>query len=481
VSATIFEKSQEKQRAYSLPKDNAAWQNYFPPTSLLRKTPLNLPEVSELDLTRHFVGLSHRNVGIDNLFYPLGSCTMKFNPRINEWCASLPIFAKIHPLAPDELVQGTLRIIFELLSFLCPLTGMQAGSLAPNAGAQGELVGIQMIAAYHRQQGNVHKNEYLIPDSAHGTNPASVRMAGFKVKTIASDKSGDIDLEDLKKNLSASTAGLLLTNPNTLGLFSAKVLQITNLVHQAGGLLYYDGANLNPIMTIAKPGEMGFDVMHLNLHKTFSTPHGGGGPGSGPVLSNEKLAPFLPTPYVVENNGKFQRIWESPSSIGRIATFQGNFGIYLRALCYLKCNGWFGLRKAAENAVLNANYVKARLRDVLHIPFENHCMHEFVAQADRLNAREVRALDIAKRLLDYGFYAPTIYFPLILKEVMLIEPTETESKKTLDAFIDALKKIVEEANSDPKKLLEAPHTLPVKRLDEAMAARKPHVVSSKRS
>lgn len=475
---TVFKKSQKNQKAYSLPQNVSEWEAFSPPHSLLRKSALNLPELSELDLTRHYIGLSKKNVGIDNVFYPLGSCTMKFNPRVNEVCANLPPFLRAHPLAPDETVQGCLRIIFELLSFLMPLTGLQAGSVTPNAGAQGELTGIQMIAAYHKSRGDLTRTEFLIPDSAHGTNPATVRMAGFKVKTLHSGSDGDIDLNELKQAISSSTAGLMLTNPNTLGLFSTKVVEIARLIHEAGGLLYYDGANFNPILTISKPSGMGFDVMHLNLHKTFSTPHGGGGPGAAPVLCTEALAPFLPTPHVVLEKGKFKRVWESSSSIGRVASFQGNFGIYLRALAYIKLNGLYGLRKVAENAVLNANYLKSKLKSILHIPFDGPCMHEFVAQVDQFGAQGVRALDVAKRLLDYGFYAPTVYFPLILKEVLLIEPTETESKRTLDLFVEAIRAICKEAADNPQTVLDAPHTLPVKRLDEVLAARNPILTES---
>jgi glycine dehydrogenase subunit 2 len=470
---TIFEKSQAGQHAYSLPVDDCEFQKFTLPESVQRKEPLRLPEVSELDLTRHFSWLAHKNVGIDNLFYPLGSCTMKLNPRVNEWAASLPGFVRTHPLAPDETVQGNLELIYDFLQILCKLNGMAAGSLLPNAGAQGEFVGVRMIAAYHDKHKDGNRKEILIPDNAHGTNPATARMAGYSAVTIGSNSEGDIDLEDLINKLSERTAGLMLTNPNTLGLFSAKILDIAKLVHDKGGLLYYDGANLNPILQIARPGDMGFDVMHVNLHKTFSTPHGGGGPGSGPVLCNDKLKDFLPVPNVELKQGTYRVNWKNEASIGKIASFHGNFGIYLRAYLYAKLHGNYGLRRIAEASVVNANYLKKKISDIFTIPFPQPCMHEFVVQADNYLDKGIKALDIAKRLLDYGFYAPTVYFPLIIKECMLIEPTESESKMTLDQFIEILHKIVEEIHSNPDLVKQAPYTTPVRRLDEAQAARKP--------
>lgn len=466
---TIFDQSQKGQHAYSLPEEAPEFLNYFPPAGLLRQDPLFLPEVSEIDLTRHFTNLSRKNMGIDTAFYPLGSCTMKLNPRVNEWCAALPGFARTHPLAPPETVQGNLTIIRELIHLLCHICGMSAGTLAPNAGAQGEFVGLSLIAAYHRHRKDNGRKEILIPDAAHGTNPATAAMAGYKVVPIRTNTQGDLDLEHLSSSVSERTAGLMLTNPNTLGLFSPVITDIAHIVHAAGGLLYYDGANLNPLLNIVRPGDMGFDVMHVNLHKTFSTPHGGGGPGSGPVLCNEKLKPFLPTPRV-ENK---TLIWEDPLSIGKIASFHGNFGIYLRAYLYAKLHGHFGLRRIAEIAVLNANYLKAKLSELFTAPFPQYCMHEFVLQADNYLQEGVRALDIAKRLLDYGIHAPTIYFPQLIKECLLIEPTEAESKATLDRFISVLHQIVEEVKSDPDLVKSAPHTLPVSRLDEVQAAKHP--------
>lgn len=473
MTKTIFEKSQPGQHAYSLPADDPEFQKFHPPIPLLRKTALDMPEVSELDLTRHFNGLAGRNMGIDTNFYPLGSCTMKFNPRVNEWCANLSGFTKTHPLAPEETVQGNLQIIHDLIQSLCHLGGMSAGSLTPNAGAQGEYVGIRMISAFHQKQKDFKRNEILIPDNAHGTNPATAAMAGFTIIPIRTNSEGDMDLNHLKQMVSERTAGLMLTNPNTLGLFSPVITEIAAIVHQAGGLLYYDGANLNPMLNIVRPGDMGFDVMHINLHKTFSTPHGGGGPGAGPVLCNEKLKEFLPVPRVEKRGETYVIVWEDSASIGKIASFHGNFAIYLRAYLYIKLHGQYGLRKIAEVSVLNANYLKKSMETLFTVPFKQPCMHEFVVQADHYLDKGIKALDIAKRLLDYGIHAPTIYFPLIIKECMLIEPTESESKQTLDEFIEVMRKIVEEIKEKPELIKSAPHTLPVTRLDETMAAKKP--------
>lgn len=473
MSKTVFEKSQSGQKSYSLPRDTSEFPEVLPPQNLLRKSPLEMPEISELDLTRHFSEMAKKNMGIDTNFYPLGSCTMKLNPRVNEWCASLPRFTRTHPLAPDESIQGNLQIIAEFLNHLCYICGMSAGSLLPNAGSQGEFVGIKMIAAYHRKKGEIQRTEILIPDNAHGTNSASAAMAGFKTISLKTNKEGDLDLDHLKQEVSERTAALMLTNPNTLGLFSSKISEITSIVHEHGGLLYYDGANLNPMLNVVRPGDMGFDVMHINLHKTFSTPHGGGGPGSGPVLCNDKLKEFLPVPRVEKCGESYQLIWNDRSTIGKISSFHGNFAIYLRAFLYAKLHGNYGLRRIAEISVLNANYLKKHLSEFFTIPYPRHCMHEFVVQADNYLDREIKALDIAKRMLDYGVYAPTIYFPLIVKECMLIEPTESESKATLDAFVAIMKQIVAEIKSDPALVKTAPHTLSVTRLDDVLAARKP--------
>ncbi len=470
---TIFEKSQKGQAAYSLPKEEKAFASYEPQSALLRREELELPEVSELDLMRHFSLLARDNVGIDTTFYPLGSCTMKYNPRVNEVVAAMPGFTKCHPLADSATVQGCLKVIDELLQLLCRICGFAAGSLVPNAGAQGEFTGMRMIAAYHHHRGDTGRTQVLVPDDAHGTNPATAAMVGYETISLRSNAEGDLDLDHLRQVVSNKTAGLMLTNPNTLGLFSSKIREIAAIVHDHGGLLYYDGANLNAILNIVKPGDMGFDVMHLNLHKTFSTPHGGGGPGSGPILCHERLKPFLPIPRVIRHADRYQEEWQSKDSIGQIATFFGNFSIYLRAYVYIKMHGQAGLRRIAEQAVLNANYLKKRLGEYFTIPYPQPCMHEFVVQATDYLDKGVKALDIAKRLLDFGFHAPTIYFPLIVRECMLIEPTETESKATLDRFVHAIAKIVKEIETDPDIVRQAPHHTHVSRLDDVQAARKP--------
>lgn len=470
---TIFEKSQSKHRAYSLPKNDPDFEIYHPEKNLERKDEIPLPEISELDLMRHFSNLARRNIGIDTSFYPLGSCTMKMNPRVNEKIASMEAFTQTHPLAPEETVQGNLEIIYLLIQKLCKLCGMTAGSLNPNAGAQGEFTGVKMISAYHQSRGDLNRIEILIPDNAHGTNPATAVIAGFKTIPLQTTEHGDIDIEQLKSVVSERTAGLMLTNPNTLGLFSANILEVSKILHEHGALLYYDGANLNAIMDIARPGDMGFDVMHINLHKTFSTPHGGGGPGSGPVLCNDKLKPFLPLPRVFRDGDSYKVDWKNENSIGHISTFYGNFAVYLRAYLYFILHGHYGLRRISEMAVLNANYLKAEISKILTVPFPQPCMHEFVVQADKYLSKGVRAYDLAKRLLDYNYHSPTVYFPLIVKECMLIEPTETESKMTLDAFIEDFKKIINEISSDIELVIQAPHNQTVKRVDETRAAKFP--------
>lgn len=482
MSKTAFEISQTGQHAYSLPKDSSDFTEFHPPEELLRKEGVGLPEISEIDLTRHFCELASRNVGIDNQFYPLGSCTMKLNPRVNEWCASLPGFTRTHPLAPEETVQGNLQVIFELIQLLCRVCGMSGGSLLPCAGAQGEYTGIKMIAEYHKSRGDVNRTEILIPDNAHGTNPATASMAGFTTVAIRTDATGDLDIAHLKEVISDKTAGLMLTNPSTLGLFSPNIIEIAAIVHDGGGLLYYDGANLNAILNVVRPGDMGFDVMHINLHKTFSTPHGGGGPGSGPVLCNDKLKKFLPIPRVEKHGEKYEIVGSNKESIGKICSFHGNFGIYLRAYLYSMLHGHYGLRRIAENAVLNANYLKSKLDKYFTVPFPQYCMHEFVLQADNYLDQGVRALDVAKRLLDYGVHSPTVYFPLIVKECLLIEPTESESKETLDRFIEIFSKIIKEIQEDPEMIKKSPYDTPVSRLNETLAAKKPilkHVLKEK--
>ena len=468
---TIFEKSQEGQHAYSLPKSVEDFHQYSPPKAFQRQETIPLAEISEIDLTRHFTSLSRRNMGIDTHFYPLGSCTMKLNPRVNEYCAAIPAFARSHPLAPDEFVQGNLQLIHSLIEELCQVTRMEAGSLASNAGAQGEFAGLQMIRAYHASRGDTPRNEILVPDDAHGTNPASASMAGFKIIPIRTHDEGQLCLDHLQEVVSEKTAGLMLTNPNTLGLFHKGIKEVARIVHQSGGLLYYDGANLNAILNVSQPGEMGFDVMHINLHKTFSTPHGGGGPGSGPVLCNTRLMPFLPLPKVSKVGVNYKSIWKDSSSIGYLTSFHGNFSVYLRAFTYIKLHGHYGLRKIAEGAIINANYLKKKLSEVLKVPYPQHCMHEFVVQVDSFLDKGIRALDIAKRLLDYGVHAPTMYFPLIVKECMLIEPTESESKKTLDRFVEIIKQIIKEIENDPMIVQKAPSTAFRSRLDEVKAAK----------
>lgn len=469
---SVFDKSEKGQKAWSLPKDDPSFHSFTPPENLKRKREMGLPEISEINLMRHFSELERKNMGVDVNFYPLGSCTMKYNPRVNELAASLPGFTRTHPLAPDEAVQGNLELMWELVTLLADIGGFTAGTLLPNSGAQGEFCGIRMIQAYHAARHET-RDEILVPDNAHGTNPATAAMAGYKIITIKTDVSGDMDLDDLKKHLSEKTAGLMLTNPNTLGLFSPRILDITRLVHDSGGLLYYDGANLNPILYRTRPGDMGFDVMHVNLHKTFSTPHGGGGPGAGPVLCSDRLKPFLPVPRVEKKDGHYVRIYEDPTSIGHLATFNGNFAVCVRAYLYIKLHGAFGLFRIGEIATLNANYLKKALSSLLTVPYPQPCLHEFVVQADRFLNQGIRAQDIAKRLLDYGIHAPTTYFPLIIKECLLIEPTESESKRTLDRFISILKTILHEIETNPDIVKTAPHNTPINRLDEVAANRQP--------
>jgi glycine dehydrogenase subunit 2 len=475
ATKTMFHKSQKGQKAYSLPSDstNACLIQFNPPKALLRQEPLPNVELSELDIMRHFCSLAKKNMGIDTNCYPLGSCTMKFNPRVNELAAALPKFSNTHPLAPNETVQGNLELIAEFISLLCEITGMSAASLTPNAGAQGEFVGVKMIAAYHKARGDNKREQILIPDNAHGTNPASAAMAGFKAVSIRTDAQGDLDLAHLQELACEKTAALMLTNPNTLGLFSPNISHIADIVHDAGGLLYYDGANLNPLLHLVRPGDMGFDVMHLNLHKTFSTPHGGGGPGAGPVLCNERLKNYLPLPQVECIDRKYVVRWRDDASIGQIAAFHGNFAVCLRAYLYTLLHGSYGLRKIAEMAILNANYLKKKVENIFTVPYKQPCMHEFVVQADRFLANGIRAVDIAKRLLDYGFHAPTLYFPLIVKECLLIEPTESESLATLDRLAEAFEAIAYEAEHTPEKVLLAPYSMPCRRVDDVLAARHP--------
>ncbi|WP_371816659.1 aminomethyl-transferring glycine dehydrogenase subunit GcvPB [Exiguobacterium sp. s59] len=471
----IFEVSREGRTGYNLPTPTVPEVDLesLLPATMIRKEVAELPEVSELDVVRHYTALSTRNHGVDSGFYPLGSCTMKYNPKVNEDMARLPGFAHIHPLQPVETIQGALELMVDLQEQLAEITGMDEVTLQPAAGAHGEWTGLMLIKAFHERNGDTARTKVLVPDSAHGTNPASAVVAGFETVTVKSDERGLVDLDDLKAKVGADTAALMLTNPNTLGLFEADILEISKVVHEAGGKLYYDGANSNAILGIARPGDMGFDVVHLNLHKTFTGPHGGGGPGSGPVGVKRDLIPFLPTPIVTKTDEGFGLDYDRPLSIGRIKPFYGNFGINVRAYSYIKTMGAEGLTRVSREAVLNANYMFARLKDAFDVPYDTYCKHEFVLSGKRQKALGVRTLDIAKRLLDFGYHPPTIYFPLNVEECIMVEPTETESKETLDAFCDAMLQIAKEAEENPEIVQTAPHTTVVKRMDETLAARKP--------
>lgn len=446
------------------------------PAGLLRKQAPTLPEASELQVVRHYTNLSRKNFSIDTHFYPLGSCTMKYNPRGVHRLASLPGFLAHHPFSLEEHSQGYMACVYELQEILKTVTGMKGAALSPMAGAQGEFAGVAMIHAYHKARNDTARTEILVPDAAHGTNPASAVQCGFKVKEIPTDAEGNVDIEALKAAVGPQTAGIMLTNPSTLGVFEKKIQEIASIIHQAGGLLYYDGANFNAILGKVRPGDMGFDVVHLNLHKTFATPHGGGGPGSGPVVANERLLPYLPIPRVTKEGSQYRWLTEKdcPDSIGRLSAFAGNAGIILRAYLYARLLGREGLKRVSEFATLNANYLLARLRAAGFTPAypTRRASHEFIITLKQeAKTLHISALDVAKRLLDYGFHAPTMYFPLLVPECLLIEPTETESKEVLDAFANAMIQIAEEAKTNPTLLKEAPHTLPVKRLDDVKAAR----------
>lgn len=471
----IFEISKPGRIGYSLPEIDVPETDIdrLLPEDYIRTKEPELPEVSELDIIRHYTALSKRNHGVDSGFYPLGSCTMKYNPKINEDVARLPGFAHIHPLQDESSVQGALELMYDLMEHLKEITGMDEVTLQPAAGAHGEWTGLMLIRAYHEANGDFHKTKVIIPDSAHGTNPASATVAGFETITVKSNEFGLVDIDDLKRVVGSDTAALMLTNPNTLGLFEENIVEMAEIVHAVGGKLYYDGANLNAIMGKARPGDMGFDVVHLNLHKTFTGPHGGGGPGSGPVGVKKELIPFLPKPVLVKKNNEFCFDYDRPQSIGRVKPFYGNFGINVRAYTYIRTMGPDGLRQVTENAVINANYMMRSLAPYYDLPYDRHCKHEFVISGRRQKKLGVRTLDIAKRLLDFGFHPPTIYFPLNVEESMMIEPTETESKETLDAFIETMIQIAKEAEENPEIVQEAPHTTVVGRLDETKAARKP--------
>lgn len=475
---TLYEESVPGRTAYALPPLDVPAAD---PAALLggapRREDLPLPEVGELQVIRHFIKLSQRNHAIDVGFYPLGSCTMKYNPKINEEVVRLPGISGCHPLQPDAQVQGELELLWNLERQLAEIAGMDRVTLQPAAGAAGEFTGLLIIRAYHLHRGDAQRDTVIVPDSSHGTNPATAARCGFRTVSIKSNDKGRVDLEALKAAVNERTAAIMLTNPNTLGLFETEISEIAQVVHEAGGLLYMDGANMNAILGITRPGDMGFDVMHYNLHKTMSTPHGGGGPGCGPVAVKEFLAPYLPGPVVVKDGDRFR--WEDdlPHSIGKVHSFHGNFGIAARAYAYICTQGREGLRAVGETAVLNANYLAEQLKEHFLFPHGTRCMHEFVLSADRQKPQLGQAaLEIAKRLMDFGFYPPTIYFPLIVSQAMMIEPTETETPETLDEFAAAMKQIAGEAESDPELLKSAPHFTPVGRLDEVTAARDPILV-----
>ncbi|PWB48012.1 MAG: glycine dehydrogenase (aminomethyl-transferring) [Nitrosomonadales bacterium] len=481
----IFERSQPKRRnPVQAPATLAACAGI--PDHLRRKQPPLLPEVSEMDAVRHYTRLSQKNFSIDTHFYPLGSCTMKYNPRACNQLAMLPQLLARHPMSSENTGQGFLASMFDLQEMLKEVTGMAAVSLTPMAGAQGEFAGVAMIRAYHDARGDTARSEILVPDGAHGTNPATAVMCGYTVREIPTDADGNVDLAALKAAAGPQTAGLMLTNPSTLGVFEKSIQDIQRIVHDAGGLLYYDGANLNAILGRVKPGDMGFDVIHLNLHKTFSTPHGGGGPGAGPVGVGPRLEPFLPIPFVANENGRYRWLAEQdrPQSIGRLSAFMGNAGILLRAYVYARMLGAQGMHRVAEFATLNANYLMVELaRAGFDIAFaRRRASHEFIVTLKKLKDETgVTAMDVAKRLLDKGFHAPTTYFPMLVQECLLIEPTETESRQTLDAFIAAMKEIRDEAYSQPELVKGAPHSMPVRRLDDVKAARELDLVWQQRS
>lgn len=470
----IFELSREGRRGYSLPENSHSEYTLdtLPEWARRTDTPM-LPEVSEFDVVRHFTNLSNKNFGLDTGFYPLGSCTMKYNPKINEEMASLPGFTGLHPLQPAASVQGALQLYYNLGVSLAKLTGLSEFTINPFAGAHGELTGLMIMRQYHLKRGDTRRTKVIVPDSAHGTNPASAAVCGLEIVEVKSTARGTIDVADLRPLLDDTIAGIMMTNPNTLGLFESEIPEIARLVHECGGLLYYDGANLNPMLGRCRPGDMGFDIMHINLHKTFSTPHGGGGPGAGPVGVREGLNAYLPGPHVHRNDDGTFAVDFGEDSIGSVSGFLGNFGVMVRAYTYILSLGRENVKNVGPMATLNANYIKEQLKDCYELPIEGVCKHEFVFDGLKDKSTGVTTLDVAKRLLDYGYHAPTIYFPLLFHQAIMIEPTETESKETLDDFIAIMRKVAEEAISDPEMVKSAPHTTPVRRLDETTAARKP--------
>ena len=472
----LIELSAPGRQGFSLPEPRERADEKHLPEAFRRKAPLPLPETTEPEVMRHFLRLSQKNYCVDSGFYPLGSCTMKYNPKLNEAIARLDGFARLHPMQPVETAQGVLGCLASLECMLAEIAGMRRFTLVPSAGAQGELCGMLMIAAYHRHRGE-KRRKVLVPDTAHGTNPASVTLAGLESAPLKSSDRGTIDLKNLEASLDDSVAGLMLTNPNTLGVWEKDIVRIAEMVHASGALLYYDGANLNAIVGRCRPGDMGFDVVHLNVHKTFSTPHGGGGPGAGPVGVSERLEPFLPIPLIEsDEKGGFRLVTDRPLSIGRLHAFQGNVGVLLRAYAYIRQMGARGLRDVSDRAVLNANYLKTLLEPLLPLFQPGTCMHEFVLTAENLKQEKgATAMDVAKRLLDFGVHAPTVYFPLIVPEALMIEPTETETPETLRAFRDHIQTILDEIDQDLEICRNAPHTTPVSRLDEVAAARKPNL------
>ncbi len=476
----IFELSRKGRKGYSLSGNELPEQplENIIPSKYLRTTPAELPEVPEGEVVRHFVRLSNLNYHVDKNMYPLGSCTMKYNPKINDYTCDLPGFSALHPLQPGETTQGALQLMYELAEMLREIAGMAAVTLQPAAGAHGELTGILLIKKYHESIGS-KRHKLLVVDSAHGTNPASAALAGYDIISVKGNADGRTDLDDLRSKLDGDVAALMLTNPNTIGLFETEILAISKMVHDNGSLLYMDGANMNALLGITRPGDMGFDVVHYNLHKTFAAPHGGGGPGSGPVGVSEKLIPFLPVPVIVKEGTTYKLSYDRPESIGRMMNFYGNFAVLVRAYTYIRMLGPDGLRRVSENAIINANYLLSLLLESYDLPYPKPVMHEFCLSGDRQKkAHGVKTLDIAKRLLDYGFHAPTIYFPLIVSEALMIEPTETESKETLDVFAQALLSIADEAANNPALVTSAPVTTPVKRLDDAMASRQLNICCS---
>ena len=468
----IFELSKPGRRGYSLPKNE--FGHHEVPAEMRRCEDAKLPECDELTVVRHYTNLSANNFGVNNGFYPLGSCTMKYNPIINEEIAALPQFAALHPLQPEDTCQGALQVYYDMQKALSAITGLEEFTLNPFAGAHGELTGLMVIRAYHQSRGDLKRTKVSVPDSAHGTNPAAAAVCGLEIVEVKSTAQGVVDVNDLRGLLDDTVAAVMMTNPNTLGLFEREIPEITQLVHDCGGLMYYDGANLNPMLGVSRPADMGFDVMHINLHKTFSTPHGGGGPGSGPVGVRKGLEPFLPVPRVVENaDGSLDIDTGSPDTLGAVSAFTGNFLVALRAYTYILTLGRENIRMVGPLATLNANYIKERLKDLYELPVEGLCKHEFVFNGLRDKSTGITTMDIAKRLLDYGFHAPTIYFPLLFHESLMIEPTENESKETIDAFIDIMRSIAHEAATEPETLHAAPHNTPISRVDDVLAAKHP--------